>query len=110
MVETWYVRGLAAVLLFMTMIAGCQSLTGRSAGRVVDDSTITTVVKAKLVADKVTNLTRVGVRTVNGVVYLEGLVDSPEQRARAQEIAGNVKGVRQVVNSLQLSQPAASPR
>jgi hyperosmotically inducible periplasmic protein len=108
--ETWWVRALAMMLLLMTIVAGCQTMTGRSAGRVVDDSTITAQVKAKLVAEKPTNLTRVGVHTVNGVVHLEGVVDTPEQRARAEEIAGQVKGVRQVVNVLQTTQPAASPR
>src|SRR6059036_842291 len=50
------------------------SSTGRSTGRFVDDQSITASVKAKLVADKAANLTRVGVKTVNGTVYLTGSV------------------------------------
>jgi osmotically-inducible protein OsmY len=40
-------------------------------------------VKAKLVADKATNLTRVDVDTTNRVVSLNGIVQSREQKNRA---------------------------
>ncbi len=50
------------------------------------------------------NLTRVSVRTVDGTVYLTGIVDSPEQQARAVEIASRVPGVKNVVNQVQVAQ------
>jgi len=98
-----YVRGVAFVLVSAILVAGCQSMTGRSAGRFVDDETITTKVKAKLVADKATNLTRVTVNTVNGTVHLGGVVDTPDQKAHAQELAREVQGVQRVVNELQVN-------
>jgi hyperosmotically inducible periplasmic protein len=102
-------RRLASVLVVLTVFAGCQTMTGRSAGRYVDDETVTAKVKAKLVADKATNLTRVAVNTVNGTVHLQGIVDTPDQKARAQELAREVPNVRQVVNELQVSpQPSTS--
>jgi hyperosmotically inducible periplasmic protein len=46
--------------------------------------------------------TRIDVDTNNGVVTLNGIVDSPEQRARAEELASRVDGVKRVVNNLQV--------
>src|ERR1044071_8551647 len=66
---------IAALLLIMFLAPACQSMTGRSAGRYIDDKTITAKVKSKIVGEKASNLTRVGVNTVNGVVYLDGVVD-----------------------------------
>ena len=92
---------LATMVLVFTM-AGCQAMTGKTAGRNVDDATITTSVKTKLAADKVSSLTRVDVDTNNGVVSLNGVVDSSAQKARAQELASQVGGVSKVVNNLQV--------
>ncbi len=81
---------------------GCTSLTGETTGRYVDDSAITASVKAKLVADKATNFTRVNVDTTNKVVSLNGVVESPDQKARAEQLAMQVSGVRRVENNLQV--------
>ena len=94
----------SVLLLIMILTAACQSMTGKSAGRNIDDATITASVKTKLVADRASNLTRVDVDTNNGTVYLNGTVDTPEQRARAEQLAWRASGVRTVVNNLQLVQ------
>jgi hyperosmotically inducible periplasmic protein len=103
---------LSTVSLFVLLTAvpvvsfvGCTSLTGQTAGQYVDDRTITSSVKAKLVADKATNLTRVDVDTTNRVVSLNGIVQSPEQRTRAEQLAMQVSGVREVKNNLQIQGP-----
>jgi len=59
-------------------------------------------VKSKLIAEKPSNLTRVSVKTDKGVVYLDGAVNTPEQKARAQQIARDTSGVRVVVDNLQV--------
>jgi BON domain len=91
------------VLSIALMLVGCQTMTGRTAGRYIDDQTITAGVKSKLVADRLANLTRVNVTTQNGVVYLTGNVDSSDRAQRATELARNVKGVRDVVNEIQVA-------
>jgi hyperosmotically inducible periplasmic protein len=91
----------AALALFLSA-AGCTSMTGETAGQFVDDSTITSSVKAKLVADKAVNFTRIDVDTTNRVVSLNGIVESPEQKARAEQLAMEVSGVRRVDNNLQI--------
>ena len=98
-------RAVAVILLAAVAFgAGCQSMTGRSTGQYVDDKKITAEVKTKLAADKISNLTRVNVRTVDGTVYLTGIVDDPEQQARAADIASPVPGVKNVVNQVQVAQ------
>ncbi len=42
----------------------------------------------------------------DGVVYLRGKVDTPEHGALAESLAGNLPGVRMVVNQLTLFEPA----
>jgi hyperosmotically inducible periplasmic protein len=91
-----------AVLLVMLSLVACSSTTGKTAGENVDDATITASVKAKLVADKPANLTRVDVDTNNATVYLNGVVETAEQKARAEELARQAKGVKSVVNNLQV--------
>lgn len=97
-------NGFAVAAMGLALLAGCQTMTGKTAGGVVDDTTITASVKSKLVADKPSNLLRVDVDTNNGTVYLNGTVDSPEQKARAEQLAWQANGVKTVVNNLQISQ------
>jgi hyperosmotically inducible periplasmic protein len=89
--------------LTVMVLTGCQTTTGPTTGTFVDDSRTTAAVKSKLVADRPANLTSVGVETVNGVTYLTGIVDAPEQRLRAEQLAWDVSGVRQVVNNIQVN-------
>jgi len=90
-----------ALALFLSTV-GCTSMTGQTAGQYIDDSTITTSVKAKLVVDKVANFTRIDVDTTNRVVSLNGVVESTEQKERAEQLAMEVSGVRRVDNNLQI--------
>jgi hyperosmotically inducible protein len=88
-----------AVLFFLN---GCQAMTGATMGQNIDDGNLTSYVKTKLASDKLVSLTRVGVETNNGVVYLTGEVETAEQKSRSGSLAYEVKGVRQVVNNLQV--------
>jgi len=90
------------VLAGLLLIGGCTSMTGETAGQYVDDSTITASVKAKLVGEKTANLTRIDVDTTNQVVSLTGIVESPDQKARAEQLASQVSGVKSVKNNLQV--------
>jgi hyperosmotically inducible protein len=48
----------------------------------------------------VLNITRMDVDTEDAVVHLTGVVDSPDQKQRAEQIARQVSGVKDVVNNL----------
>lgn len=90
------------VLAVMMLLAACQSTTGKTLGENIDDAGITTAVKAKLAAEKVSTLTRIDVDTNQGVVALNGTVKTVEDKVRAEQIARQVKGVRDVVNNLRI--------
>ncbi len=92
---------LPLVVLFL-VLAGCQSLTGSTVGENIDDTGITTRVKAALAADKGATLTRVSVDTTRGVVNLTGVVQSAADRARAEQVSRTVSGVKGVNNTLQV--------
>jgi hyperosmotically inducible protein len=83
-------------------MTGCQAMTGQTMGETIDDSYITGAVKTQLASDKMVSLTRVEVETNNGIVYLTGQVQTAEQRSHIGSLASQVKGVRQVVNNLQV--------
>ena len=94
------------ILGVMVLLAACQSTTGRTLGENIDDAGITTKVKAKLAAEKISTVTRIDVDTNQGVVALNGTVPSTEMRTRAEQIAREVKGVRDVINNLRVQAAA----
>ena len=97
-------RKLRLIILAMALVSGvsgCQALTGETLGEHIDDTTITTTVKAKLAAEKGASLTRIQVDTDRGVVQLSGVVDTAADRAKAEQIARGVGGVKSVRNNLQ---------
>jgi hyperosmotically inducible protein len=93
---------LVVLILVFGAGAGCRSTTGQSFGTNLNDSQITAEVKRKLTANRASNLTRVNVETVDGNVSLMGTVATPGDRARAEETARGVSGVKQVTNNLQV--------
>jgi osmotically-inducible protein OsmY len=95
----------AAALAVAVLLAACQSMTGETLGENVDDAAITAAVKSKLAGEKISTVTRIDVDTNRGVVALNGTVKTVTERARAEELARQVKGVRDVVNNLRI-QPA----
>jgi osmotically-inducible protein OsmY len=97
-------RALAfAVLAGATILGtvGCSVYRGQeTVGSYVDDASITTAVKAKFVEDKTVDAAAIKVETLNGAVSLSGFAKSPQEKAQAEYIARNTKGVRQVLNNL----------
>jgi hyperosmotically inducible protein len=73
-------------------------------GQKVDDTVITTQVKAKLISDPTTEAYKINVETKGGVVQLSGFVDSDAARQRAGEVARSVDGVGNVDNDLEVRQ------
>jgi len=93
---------LCLILTMFPLLLACHTPAGRSAGEVVDDSTITTKVKAKLFDDDQLSGFAIKVTTFKGQVTLTGAVESAAQKARATVIAKNVSGVTSVNNLLQI--------
>lgn len=97
------VKVLVLLMAFLTLAAGCRSTTGRSLGTAVDDRTTHASVKSRLGAERLQNLTWVGVDVTNGIVTLTGNVETDMQKQRAENIARSTAGVRGVVNNLMIT-------
>jgi len=90
---------IAAVALITA--SGCAVTRGQSTvGEYVDDATITTQVKAKMVENKDVDAAAIKVETLNGTVMLSGFAKSSLERNTAGQIAMGVKGVKQVKNEV----------
>jgi osmotically-inducible protein OsmY len=80
---------------------GCASTpTRESSGEYVDDSLITTKVKAAILDDPSLKVLQINVETFKGEVQLSGFVDSAQSVKKAGEVARGVKGVKSVKNNL----------
>lgn len=92
---------LVGILSTGFLAGGCASdSTHASTGEYVDDTVITTKVKAALLGDSAVKSFSISVETVNDVVTLNGLVDTEAQRQAAARDAADVAGVRSVRNQL----------
>ncbi len=98
-----YARALAFAAMAGITIIGSGCAVGRgqqTVGSFVDDTAITTAVKAKYAEDKTVAMTSIGVETLNGVVQLSGFAKSAAEKAQAETIARGVKNVRGVRNDI----------
>lgn len=88
-------------LLMLAALAGCASTAKQeSTGQFIDDSVITSKVKALLIKDQSLKGFEISVKTYKGIVQLSGFVSSAKTVGRAGEIARSVSGVRSVKNDL----------
>lgn len=92
----------------MMTLTACESMTGKTAGRTIDDATITASVQGKLTSDKASNFPRINVDTERGVVTLNGVVRTVEDKSRAESLARMVEGVSKVNNNLQIQSMSSS--
>ena len=89
------------LLMIIGTFAACASTrTRESSGEYVDDSVITTKVKALLANDDFFKSFQISVETYKGTVQLSGFVNSQKAVDKAAEIVKSVKGVKSVKNNL----------
>jgi osmotically-inducible protein OsmY len=93
----------ACAALLIAALAACAPTTKHEGtGEYVDDSVITTKVKAAFAEDPQVKATQVKVETFKGTVQLSGFVDSKASAERAVELARQVKGVTSVKNDMEV--------
>ena len=94
----------AAIFATVAITAvGCSSTNKQaSTGEYVDDTVITTKVKAALINDPNVKAREVNVETFKGDVQLSGFVADARDAQRAVEIARGVKGVTAVKNDIRV--------
>lgn len=102
-------NALAAALAAAALVTlpGCAVTRGQSTvGEYVDDTAITTAVKAKFAKDKAVDATAISVETMNGTVLLSGFAKNSQEKQTAEHLARDVKGVKSVKNEIVVRPPA----
>ena len=88
-------------IVLVAAFLGCASTQKREGtGEYIDDSAITTKVKAAIFNEPTLKVFQINVETFKGEVQLSGFVDSAQSVSKAGEVARGVKGVKSVKNSL----------
>ena len=108
-----------SLVVMFTAILGCASTSPKkststsnkeststaskeSAGEYLDDSVITTRVKAAIFNEPTLKSSEINVETFKGVVQLSSFVNSQTDINKAVAIARNIKGVTSVQNDMKL--------
>jgi osmotically-inducible protein OsmY len=92
---------LTAAMLLFTL--GCAATSQReSTGEYVDDSAITTRVKAAIFNEPGLKVLQINVETYKRVVQLSGFVGASADMDKAVELAQGIQGVRSVKNDMRL--------
>jgi osmotically-inducible protein OsmY len=99
------IKFISAVFMAVLLVSvlGCSATPQKeSTGEYVDDSYITTKVKAAILNEPGLKSSEINVETFKGVVQLSGFVNSRSDIDRAIELARSVKGVKSVKNDMRL--------
>lgn len=85
----------------LTALLGCESTDKtQSTGQILDDSVITTKVKAAIFEEPALKTMQINIKTFKGVVQISGFVDSVQNALKAGEVVKNVPGITEVRNDL----------
>jgi len=94
---------LAATLAAIALLSatGCAVTRGQeSVGAYVDDTAITTSVKARMIENKTVDAAAISVETLKGTVMLSGFAKSTAERSIAESLAWKADGVKAVKNEI----------
>lgn len=91
-----------AALLFVSMLGCASTSKTEGTGEYIDDSVITTKVKAAIFNEPTLKSAEINVETFKGTVQLSGFVSSQADASKAVEIAKKVDNVKSVKNSMQV--------
>ncbi len=102
-IRTRTIRFIAVAAVALLSVSACTSTrTQKSSGEQIDDTVITSKIKADLIGDPVTKAHEIDVEVFKGRVQLNGFVRNNDMRQRAASIAKQVSGVVAVANNLKL--------
>ncbi len=98
------IKQLSKVILAVTfsiVLAACASTQkDSSTGEYIDDTVVTSRVKAALLNDPAVSGLAINVETFKGTVQLAGFVKTVSERNRAVQLTREVNGVKQVRNDI----------
>ena len=89
--------------LLLATLLGCASTAKQEGtGEYIDDTVITTKVKAAVFAEPSLKSAEINVETFKGIVQLSGFVADAGDVPKAGEVARGVKGVKSVKNDMRV--------
>lgn len=89
--------------LMLATVLGCASTpTQEGTGEYIDDSVITTKIKAAVLNEPSLKSAEINVETFKGTVQLSGFVSTEADIQKAVEVARSVKGVESVKNDMRV--------
>ena len=78
------------------------ALDPRTLGMQIDDSIMDKGLEARLILKKKEYLTEVGVKVIDGHIFITGKVNEPEEKLQITKMAWETKGARSVKNDIQI--------
>tara|TARA_B100001179_G_scaffold220859_1_gene195766 strand:- start:62 stop:649 length:588 start_codon:yes stop_codon:yes gene_type:complete len=104
-----------SLLIVLLVLSGCGAgskgvfgtgvsiaLDPRTLGMQIDDSIMDKGLEARLIFKKKDYLTEVGVKVIDGHIFITGKVNEPEEKLQITKMAWETKGVRSVKNDIQI--------
>jgi len=96
-----YTLSVLAAAAVLATTTGCAVTRGQEGvGAYVDDTAITTAVKARFIDNKNVDASAISVETLNGTVMLSGFAKSTDEKSVAESLVWKVTGVKSVKNSI----------
>jgi len=96
-------RSFGPILLCVSLGLLCAAGGIRAVPIEIDDADVTNFITTKLLADDAVDGHLIDVSTEDGVVTLSGSADNLLEKDKAAELAGSVKGVRSVINRIDVT-------
>lgn len=91
----------AVSALILVTASGCAVVRGQEmAGAYIDDTAITTAVKARMIDNKNVDASAISVETLKGTVMLSGFAKSVSEKTVAEQVTRKVEGVKAVKNEI----------
>ena len=104
-----------SLLIVFLVLSGCGAgskgvfgtgvsiaLDPRTLGMQIDDSIMDKGLEARLILKKKDYLTEVGVKVIDGHIFITGKVNEPEEKLQITKMAWETKGVRSVKNDIRI--------
>ena len=104
-----------SLLIVFLVLSGCGAgskgmfgtgvsiaLDPRTLGMQIDDSIMDKGLEARLIFKKKDYLTEVGVKVIDGHIFITGKVNEPEEKLQITKMAWETKGVRSVKNDIRI--------
>lgn len=97
-----FVRSFIGLFLLVSFMGCASTAKKEGTAEYIDDTVITTKVKAAILQEPTLKVTEINVETFKGIVQLSGFVNSKEDTRKAIHVAEGVSGVKSVKNDMQL--------